>query len=186
LTVHRRSVVLGGLAALSGLAAPGRSLAAAAVAAGALSPSGESTLSFRHLHTGERLDVTYRERGVLLAEAVAEITHLLRDFRTAEIHAIDVKLLDTLTVLRKRFGGRGRFDVISGYRSPQTNEMLRDRSTGVAKNSLHMYGRAIDVRLTGIETKSLRDAAVALRRGGVGYYAKSDFVHLDTGRFRTW
>ncbi|HEU4616911.1 MAG TPA: DUF882 domain-containing protein [Gammaproteobacteria bacterium] len=184
MTVHRRSVVLGGLGALAGLAITRTTFAAAAPRSAA--PSGRSSLSFHHLHTGERLDVTYRERGQLLSDAVAEITRLLRDFRTDEIHSIDVGLLDTLTALRARLGGRGRFEVISGYRSPHTNELLRNRSSGVAKNSLHMDGRAIDVRLTGVDTKSLRDAAVALRRGGVGYYAKSDFVHVDTGRFRTW
>jgi uncharacterized protein YcbK (DUF882 family) len=184
MSMHRRSVVFGGLAALAGLAVTRNTFAA--VTSKSAAQSGTSSLSFHHLHTGERLDVTYRERGQLLADAVAEIRRLLRDFRTEEIHTIDVGLLDTLTALRSRLGGRGRFEVISGYRSPHTNEMLRDRSSGVAKNSLHMYGRAIDVRLTGVDTKTLRDAAVALRRGGVGYYAKSNFVHVDTGRFRTW
>jgi uncharacterized protein YcbK (DUF882 family) len=178
MVVQRRSVIFGGLAAVASVAPAGRSFAALA--------GGDSALSFLHLHTGERLSVTYREGGRLLAGAVAEITHLLRDFRTDEVHDIDVKLFDTLSALRRHFGGRGRYEVISGYRSPRTNEMLRSRSSGVAKNSLHLYGQAIDIRLTGIDTKTLRGAAVAMKRGGVGYYPKDDFVHLDTGRVRTW
>ncbi|MCZ7566575.1 MAG: DUF882 domain-containing protein [Burkholderiales bacterium] len=111
---------------------------------------------------------------------------LLRDFRTGEAHAIDVALLDTLHALCAACGGR-TFEIISGYRSPTTNAMLRRTSVGgVAKRSLHMDGRAIDVRLVGVDTARLRDAAKALGRGGVGYYRESDFVHLDTGRARSW
>jgi uncharacterized protein YcbK (DUF882 family) len=143
-------------------------------------------LSFFHIHTAEKLTVTYREHGDLIPEALAEISHYLRDFRTEQSHDIDVGLLDTLHELYAIFEGRGNFEVISGYRSPRTNEALRHVSTGVAENSLHIQGRAIDVRLTSAKTSALRDAARALQRGGIGYYASSNFVHLDTGKFRTW
>jgi uncharacterized protein YcbK (DUF882 family) len=143
-------------------------------------------LSFYHIHTAERLTVTYRERGTLIPEALAEVNRYLRDFRTEQSHDIDVALLDLLHDLYAAFDGRGNFEVISGYRSPRTNAALRHVTTGVAENSLHIQGRAIDVRLTSAKTAGLRDAAIALQRGGVGYYGASNFVHLDTGAFRTW
>jgi uncharacterized protein YcbK (DUF882 family) len=143
-------------------------------------------LSFYHIHTAETLSVTYRENGVLVPDALAAITHLLRDFRTGEVHAIDVDLLDTLSLLNEAAERRGRFEVISGFRSPRTNAALRRITEGVAEESLHMHGRAIDVRSTGIATKDLRAAALKLARGGVGYYPSSNFVHIDTGAFRAW
>jgi uncharacterized protein YcbK (DUF882 family) len=111
---------------------------------------------------------------------------LLRDFRTGEQHAIDPKLMDYLVDVAGCVGAAPEFSVISGYRSPQTNERLHARSQGVAKNSLHMEGRAIDVRLPKIDCAALAACALDLARGGVGYYRTSDFVHLDTGRYRTW
>jgi len=99
---------------------------------------------------------------------------------------MDLELLDTLAELRAMTGSRAEFQVVSGYRSPKTNEMLRNSSSGVAKRSLHMQGRAIDIRLSGYDTAKLRKAALSLGRGGVGYYARSDFIHVDTGRVRTW
>jgi uncharacterized protein YcbK (DUF882 family) len=143
-------------------------------------------LSFFHIHTAERLTITYREHGELVPEALAKINHYLRDFRTEQSHDIDVTLLDTLHELFTAFDSRGNFEVISGYRSPHTNAALRNVSTGVAENSLHIHGRAIDVRLTSAKTSALRDAALALERGGVGYYAQSNFVHIDTGAVRRW
>lgn len=143
-------------------------------------------LKFYNLHTGESLDVEYAVGGAVLPDACAEINQFLRDFRTGDVHAIDVGLLDQLVDLQRCCGGRGHYEVISGYRSPQTNEALRHSTTGVAKKSLHLVGRAIDVRLPGLATADLRDAALAARRGGVGYYPKSNFVHLDTGRVRAW
>jgi uncharacterized protein YcbK (DUF882 family) len=118
--------------------------------------------------------------------ALEEINYYLRDFRTGDIHPIDPKLLDTLCAIRNKFGGKGRFEVISGYRSPRTNQSLRGKSSGVAKRSLHMKGKAIDVRLTGVQTNKIRQNAINMQCGGVGFYAKSDFVHLDTGRVRFW
>lgn len=117
---------------------------------------------------------------------LARVNHFLRDFRTDEVHAIDPGVLDTLFAVRSRVGRDDPFHVISGYRSPETNAYLRRHSSGVAKHSLHMEGRAIDVRLPGIPTAKLRDIALTMQRGGVGYYPASDFVHLDTGRVRFW
>jgi uncharacterized protein YcbK (DUF882 family) len=143
-------------------------------------------LSFYHTHTGERLKITYAERGSHIPQALEEISRFLRDFRSGEAHPIDPLLLDKLHQLQQLTGGRGAYEIISAYRSPQTNEMLRSNSNGVAQRSLHMEGRAMDVRLQGVETRRLRQAALGLQAGGVGYYPDSDFVHVDTGRVRTW
>jgi uncharacterized protein YcbK (DUF882 family) len=143
------------------------------------------SLAFYHTHTAERLSVVYFAGGDYVPEALAALNTLLRDFRTGDVCAIDARLFDTLHALNLACGS-GTFEIISGFRSAPTNEALRRHSSGVAGNSLHLQGRAIDVRLTGRDTQRLRDAAIALGRGGVGYYAQSDFVHLDTGRPRTW
>ncbi len=118
-------------------------------------------------------------------KALAQINQYLRDFRTDEVYPIDPGVLDILWEVQRELGG-STYEIISGYRSPKTNQALRSRSGGVAKRSLHMKGKAVDIRLTGKRTRTVRDCAVALKCGGVGYYAKSDFVHLDTGRVRTW
>lgn len=146
----------------------------------------ERALSFHHLHTGEHLSLIYTLGNHLVPESLRQIDHFLRDFRTDEVHKIDPQLLDTLYMISSIAGNRGTFEVISGYRSPSTNAMLSGKSAGVAKKSLHMQGRAIDVRLTGVDTARLRKIAISLKRGGIGYYPKSDFVHLDTGRLRSW
>lgn len=143
-------------------------------------------LKFDHLHTGERLTIEYFSRGTYLPDALGSINHLLRDFRTNEVHAIDEHLLDLLHELNGVTGSGQAFQVISGYRSPVTNEMLRRHSEGVAAHSLHMEGQAIDIRLADVPLTRLRDAALFVRRGGVGYYPASNFVHVDTGRVRTW
>ncbi len=165
----------------------GLALPALALPALGYSASGTSRrLSFYHTHTREALDVVYREGDDYLPDELARIDRFLRDFRTQEAHPIDPQLLDQLFDLQAAIGSTGEFQIISGYRSPQTNDLLREKSSGVAKRSLHMRGRAIDVRLTDVRTKTLREAALAMQRGGVGYYPESDFVHLDTGRFRAW
>jgi uncharacterized protein YcbK (DUF882 family) len=146
----------------------------------------ERVLSFAHTHTGERLSVPYFADGHYLAEGLARLDHLLRDHRTGEEHPIEPALFDLLNDLQLATGTREPFQVISGYRSPKTNAKLRSAGRGVAKRSLHMDGRAIDVRLADVGSSVLRDAALELKRGGVGYYRQSDFVHVDTGRFRTW
>lgn len=143
-------------------------------------------LSFYHTHTSEKLDVVYVENGAYVPQALNEIDYLLRDFRSGDIHAIDPRLLDILYAVRERTGGSHRFEVISGFRSPATNRMLHEKSSGVAQKSMHLLGQAIDVRLPGVRTFDLRRAAVTMAQGGVGYYPDSDFVHLDTGRVRTW
>jgi uncharacterized protein YcbK (DUF882 family) len=149
----------------------------------ALSPR---ALDFTHTHTGERLSVEYFRSGAYLPDALATVNHFLRDFRTEEEHAIDPDLLDLLHGLTGLTQTMRPFQVISGYRSPVTNEMLRHRSEGVAAGSLHMQGLAIDIRLADIPLAKLRQAAVSVGRGGVGYYPASDFVHVDTGRVRIW
>jgi uncharacterized protein YcbK (DUF882 family) len=178
MVLGRRRFLVGSLSAATALVGAGRKAAAATVAA--------HELSFYHIHTAEKLTVTYREHGELIPGALAEINRYLRDFRTDQVHDIDVTLLDALHALYTAFDERGNFEVISGYRSPRTNAALRHATTGVAENSLHIQGRAIDVRLTSAKTAALRDAALALKSGGVGYYPESNFVHVDTGKVRSW
>jgi uncharacterized protein YcbK (DUF882 family) len=144
------------------------------------------TLSFAHTHTGERLTVEYFAGGSYLHDALATVDGFLRDFRTGEIHTIDANLLDLLHGLSGLTETTRPFQIISGYRSPATNEMLRHRSEGVAAGSLHMKGQAVDIRLADVPLVQLRKAALAIQRGGVGYYPASDFVHVDTGRVRAW
>jgi uncharacterized protein YcbK (DUF882 family) len=144
------------------------------------------SVAFVHTHTGEKLTAAYWQDGEYQAEVLRQVNHLLRDFRNNEVHAIDPALLDVLFELRTKVGSERAFHVISAYRSPKTNEMLRQSSNGVAEHSMHMLGKAIDVRLEAFPTAQLAEVARSLRRGGVGYYRASDFVHVDTGRVRYW
>jgi uncharacterized protein YcbK (DUF882 family) len=180
-TTRRR--FLSGAAGMAALLLAPRALAAAPRPRGAV--PGPRALAFESLHTGERLEVAYSERGEYLPEALTHLDRLLRDHRTGEVHAIDPALFDLLHDVRTATGGRV-FEVISGYRSAATNEALRAQSGGIAAKSLHLVGKAIDVRLRGVECAALRRAALRLARGGVGYYPGPDFVHLDTGRVRSW
>lgn len=143
-------------------------------------------ISFVHTHTGETLDTVYFENGAYVADAMKRVAHLLRDFRSGDEHPIDPPLLDYLVDLRMLAGIDAPYQVISGYRSPHTNAELRRRSSGVSEHSLHMEGRAIDVRIEGFPTERLHELALKMRRGGVGFYPSSNFVHLDTGRVRSW
>ena len=143
-------------------------------------------LRFAHTHTGERLAIEYFTNGTYVSEALSTVNHFLRDFRTGEVHDIDAGLLDLLHQIVQVTDSSRPFQVISGYRSAATNEMLRHRSEGVAAGSLHMKGQAIDIRLADVPLGKLREAALVIARGGVGYYPASDFVHVDTGRVRTW
>ncbi len=143
-------------------------------------------ISLVSTHTGERLSIEYFSGGSYREKALAALDRLLRDHRSGDVSPIDPQLFDVLHDAAVLADREPRFEVISGYRSPHTNAMLNARSNGVARRSLHMDGKAIDVRLVGYRTDRLRDLALSLQRGGVGYYAKSDFVHLDTGRVRTW
>ncbi|MCW7536936.1 DUF882 domain-containing protein [Aquabacterium sp. A7-Y] len=146
------------------------------------------SLHFTHLHTGERLKVEYFGAGAYVPEALREVDRLLRDFRTGDVSPIDPRLLDLLHGLALRIESRQPFQIISGYRSPHTNAALRGKSehSGVAKRSLHMVGQAVDIRLADVALGDLRKAALALGRGGVGYYPGSNFVHVDTGGVRSW
>jgi uncharacterized protein YcbK (DUF882 family) len=149
--------------------------------------SRERTLSFYNTHTGEELKkAVFWNDGQYLPDALADINYLLRDFRTDEITAIDPQLCDLLFSVRQKLGTERPFHIISGYRSPKTNHMLRKQSGGVAKNSLHLVGQAVDIRLPGQRLSQVRRAALSLQAGGVGYYPRSDFVHIDTGAVRRW
>ncbi len=147
---------------------------------------GQRSLSFHNLHTDENLTATYWIDGQYVPDALREIDYVLRDFRTGDVWPIEKKLLDLLAALQGKMDTKQPFAVISGYRSPKTNAVLADASSGVARRSLHMDGKAIDVRIAGRKLADLRQAALSLRLGGVGYYPRSDFVHVDTGRVRSW
>ncbi|WP_428607436.1 YcbK family protein [Sedimenticola sp.] len=146
----------------------------------------ERRLTLHHLHTGERSRITYWADGSYDRQGLKEINHLLRDHRTGDQHTMDPHLFDLLYSIQDRIGCRGEFQIISGYRSPKTNRMLRKNSSGVAKHSLHMDGKALDIRLAGCDLKHLHRVAKSLKAGGVGLYAQSNFVHVDTGRVRYW
>lgn len=140
-----------------------------------------------HTHTGERLDIAYRKGDRYLPEALAKLNYYLRDHRTGDVHPYDPKVFDLLHDLTAAAGRPdAEIHVVCGYRTPWSNEFLRQHSDGVALHSLHMEAKAIDIRVPEIRTAQLRDAALGLRRGGVGYYAKSNFIHVDVGRVRRW
>jgi uncharacterized protein YcbK (DUF882 family) len=149
-------------------------------------PRPDSWIELINTHTSEVASVAFREPSGFIPDALAKLQHLLRDYRTGEEHTMDPALYVQLSDLAQAAGREPRYEVISGYRSPHTNAQLRAHGRGVAEHSLHMQGRAIDVRLKGFECAALRDLAFMARRGGVGFYARSDFVHLDTGRVRSW
>jgi uncharacterized protein YcbK (DUF882 family) len=147
----------------------------------------DRSISFINTHTGEELTAVYFSANAYDAEALARIDNVLRDHRSGDVGRMDPPLFDYLCAVAASAGVEPRFEVISGFRSAASNELLRRTAGGgVAEKSLHLKGQAIDVRLRGVETARLRDLALALKRGGVGYYPKSDFVHLDTGRVRSW
>jgi uncharacterized protein YcbK (DUF882 family) len=177
---RRRLLTLGGIAVIAGIF-PRRVFG---------SPTGmsqpERSLAFYNTHTGEQLRAVYWEQGSYLEDSLGEINHILRDYRTNEIKNIDTGLLDLLFAIRNELETQQPFHVISGYRSPDTNAFLRAHSPGVAEHSLHLVGQAIDIRTPGRDLRVLHKTAVALKGGGVGYYPKSDFVHVDVGRVRYW
>jgi len=152
----------------------------------ALPQSGERTLRFDVLRTSEKIVATYWRNGHYDKGALKDIDYVLRDARTGDVAPMDPNLLDLLVELHRRTGSRQAFQIISGYRSPKTNAMLASASGGVAKRSLHMDAKAIDIRLGDVALSDLRQAALGMKAGGVGYYKKSDFVHVDTGRVRQW
>jgi uncharacterized protein YcbK (DUF882 family) len=177
-TMSRRQL-LGGALALGGLGLLPQS---------ALAALPERRLAFRNVHNNERIDARYFGAGGFDAQGLAEINHGLRDWRTGEIARMDTELLDLLASVRDRLGvgPRRPFDLISGYRSAHTNAALHARSGEVASRSQHIRARATDVALPGISLDRLRSAALSARRGGVGYYPRDGFVHMDTGPVRTW
>jgi len=149
-------------------------------------PPPDRDLSFYNTHTGESAAVEYCHSGCLVSPSLEKINHLLRDHRTGEAKEIDVRLLDLLHALARKAAPGRPYHVISGYRSPRTNALLRANGWGVAEHSLHLLGQAVDIRVPGLKLQDLYRAAVSLRGGGVGIYPKSDFVHVDIGRVRTW
>ncbi|MCP4329088.1 MAG: DUF882 domain-containing protein [Alphaproteobacteria bacterium] len=175
--VNRRQLLVAGVAGLTALSP----LGAAARIVG-----GERVLRFHNIHTGENLARVYWQNGQYLAGPLKEINHILRDWRAEDTIQMDVGVLDLLNDLRRLMDSNEPFHVISGYRSPKTNAKLRADSRGVAKKSLHMQGKAVDISLPGRDLRKLQKAAIGLQRGGVGYYGKSQFIHVDTGRVRFW
>jgi len=182
--LNRRQILGAAGASVIAAAWPGGAQAqgVASAAGGAI----ERWLELRNTHTGEQLAVAYRAATGYVGTAIERLNWLLRDHRAQQAHPIEPVLFDRLADLAAAAGVEPRYEIISGYRSPQTNERLAAASGGVAKRSLHMQGRAIDVRLQGVSCAKLRDLAIAAAQGGVGYYRSSDFVHLDTGRVRAW
>jgi uncharacterized protein YcbK (DUF882 family) len=172
---------IAGMGALAAVAAFSRASFAQSLIA-----APERTLSFDNLHTGESLKTTYWAEGEYRPESLSDINFLLRDYRNGEIKPIDLGLLDLLHNISARLNAARPIQLISGYRSPASNAMLHERSSGVAKHSLHMEGLAADIRIPGHDLKELHKVAMAMQRGGVGYYAQSDFVHVDVGRIRHW
>ena len=178
-TVTRRSLLKAGLAGLT------CSLLPSFASALAVTPQAR-LLSFYNTHTGETLKRVYWEKGVYIAQSLHDINYVLRDHRTNAVKPIDPRLLDVIYLVHAKLESSEPFEVISGYRSPQSNMQLYEHNNGVAFKSLHMEGKAIDVRLGDRSLKSLRSEAMQLQCGGVGYYPTSDFVHIDTGAIRYW
>lgn len=168
------------------IAAAGAALAPASALAALSAPHAPRRLRFFNLHTGERLDAVYYESGGYVGQALGAINYILRDFRQNAIKPIHPQLLDLVVAIRRHLATDSEIDVISGYRTPQTNAMLAARSHGVARHSLHMDAMALDFRVPGRTLEEVHRVAVAMRGGGVGYYPRSDFVHVDIGRVRYW
>jgi uncharacterized protein YcbK (DUF882 family) len=139
-----------------------------------------------NLHTDERVDAIYFDEGRYVPDALAAVNHVMRDFRTGDVHFMEPELLDLMNALSHKVESVQPFQIISGYRSPKTNAMLHERSAGVAVNSFHMRGMATDIRLPDVSLSNLHRAALEMQRGGVGYYPESDFIHVDVGPVRYW
>ncbi len=170
---------------LASLAMPGGRLVCPSIGLAQELPEGR--LTFFNVWTDERLDVRYRdEQGKYDLEALDEVNHILRCHYTGEVAAIDVRVLEHINLVQKKIGGNREIHIISGFRSPEYNALLVRSGRRAAKNSLHMQGQAVDLQMPGIHPKTIRQAALALGYGGVGYYPRSKFVHLDSGPFRTW
>jgi len=177
-TPSRRRFLQVGLGATAGLVMPN--------AFANILKQPERKLSLMNLHTGESINATYWAEGQYQTDELHAINKVLRDFRTGDIHKMDKDLIDLLNIMHHKIGANRPFHVISGYRSPKTNAALNKNSSGVAKKSLHMQGKAIDIRLPGHKLSDLRKVALNLHVGGVGFYPESNFIHVDTGRVRHW
>lgn len=182
LMIHRREILGMGLGAFLASVIP---LVPARVAMAA-GDYGVRRVSFRHAHTNETFSGVYRAGDKYLPEAFERINYVLRDFRTNQIFPMDPHAVDIISAVQARTKTGRPLDVLSGYRCPKTNNMLRHETSGVAKNSFHMYGQAIDFRMPEYNTGKLRKIAIGMHAGGVGYYPRSNFVHVDTGTVRTW
>jgi len=149
-------------------------------------PDQPRSLALTNLHTREALETCYFDGSNYVDKELGRLNHICRDFRRNEVHAMDKRLFDHISDIQKGLGVEAEVQIISGYRSPATNEALRGKSSGVAKKSYHMLGQAIDFRLDGVNLKQVRDIARELKFGGVGYYPGSNFIHIDTGPVRYW
>jgi uncharacterized protein YcbK (DUF882 family) len=169
------------------VASSGAQSLAVSSAVATASQGSEHRLVLYNTHTAERIDLVYRRGERYVPEALTKLDYFLRDHVTGDVRHFDPRLYDILSDLTASVGHPGgEIEIVCGYRSASTNATLRERTTGVAKNSLHIQAEAIDLRMPGIDTLRLRRAALALHRGGVGYYPHSDFIHVDTGRVRQW
>jgi len=183
--LQRRAVLRAG--ALGGLMLSALAAGPVQAASFGLPKNGAYRVSFRNAHTGESFSGAYRIGDRYLPEAFAKINAVMRDFRTGEVFPIDPRVIDIMYTVQGKLGSKNPFEVLSGYRSPWTNNMLQNTgSGGVATNSLHLTGQAVDLRLPGTSIARVRDVGREIAAGGVGYYPRSNFVHLDTGRVRSW
>ncbi len=185
-TLTRRDLIKAGV--LGGLLLPTVAATPLHAAARLATPSGAGAMkiAFRNQHTGESFNGVYKVGDRYLPQAFEKINNVLRDFRTGEVFPIDPRIIDILYAVHSKSGSSSHYEVLSGYRSPKTNAMLANIGDGVAQNSLHMTGQAIDIRLPGFSTRKLSELGRGLKAGGVGYYRTSNFVHLDTGQVRYW
>ena len=180
--MDRRDFLRVGMAGLVGVTAPTLLTAGEAYAAN----GGQWRVSFEQAHTHERFSGVYRVGDRYLPEAFAKINRALRDHRTGEMFPMDPHVIDIMSMVQRKTGRGNKLHVLSGYRSPKTNNMLRGKTRGVAKNSFHMYGQALDLRMDNVSAGRVRSAARSLKAGGVGYYPRRNFTHVDTGDVRTW
>lgn len=179
--LQRRDFLRYGLAGIVGLSVP--SLLCGEVQARS---SAAWKVSFRHAHTGESFSGVYRVGDKYLPEAFERLNYVMRDFRTKEVFPMDPHVIDIIAMVQKKARSNEPLNVLSAYRSPKTNAMLGKKSNAVASNSFHMYGQAVDIRMPDFSTKQLRNIAKSLSAGGVGYYPRSSFIHVDTGDVRSW
>jgi uncharacterized protein YcbK (DUF882 family) len=181
--VNRRDLMRYGLAGLLAGIVPLTLLAEPAQAA---KNNGAWRVAFRNVHTGESFNGVYRAGNRYLPEAFERLNYVLRDHRSGEMFPMDPRVIDIMAMVQRKAAQRQPIEILSGYRSPRSNSRLRHESSGVAKNSFHMYGQALDMHIEGYSTRNLQNIAMNLKAGGVGYYPRTDFIHVDTGPLRSW